>query len=385
MMSIKKKNSKRGVSSVFFIYLYLVSSLIMPIINVSGLTFRSVEASEDRIAIVDYTEENLKGSMHWGSFLTDCDDKDKFHNLYGYFDDITFHMEMNFDKGTISGSLSGSMDYDQYSWKRRLSFRGEFTGWLDKYNWNYNSWLWEFGSNFSLSLTFKYEQRYTNEQNEVFWNSREETIEVIAELSGNSFAGRGGIGNFNVRWEDPGSGIEDSRYFRLGCRNRLSSGGCDLPADLPEVIDIDAKIVGPENIRGTDSSVAFDIDASGRDLDRVKEVNWYFYYFDKDYGDFWWFESFERTDLSPLEIENRTLTDWIWYVTQFGRTVNDEKRLLMQVRVEFMAGEDEWLLETDDYNFTYIVKESSGFDLILDEGLDVYPTMKNSTYFELDL
>ncbi len=138
-MDIKKNNSKRGVSSVFFIYLYLVSSLINPIINVSGLTFRSVEASEDRIAIVDYTVENLDGSMRWGSFLTDYADAEKLYNLYGYFDDITFHMEMNFDKGTISGSLSGSMDYDQYSWKRRLSFSGEFTGWLDKYNWNYNS------------------------------------------------------------------------------------------------------------------------------------------------------------------------------------------------------------------------------------------------------
>ena len=50
-MSIKKKNSKRDVSSVFFIYLYLVSSFFMPIRNVSGLTFLSVEASEDRIAI----------------------------------------------------------------------------------------------------------------------------------------------------------------------------------------------------------------------------------------------------------------------------------------------------------------------------------------------
>ena len=384
-MSIKKNISKRDVSSVFFIYLYLVSSLIMPIRNVSGLTFRSVEASGDRVAIVDYTVENLEGSMFWGSFLTDYADAEKLYNLYGDIDELTFHMEMNFDKGTISGSLSGSMDYDQYSWKRRLSFRGEFTGWLDKYNWNYNSWLWEFGSNFSLSLTFGYEQRYTNEQSEVFWNSREETIEVIAELYGNSFAGRGGIGGFGVGWEDPGSGVEDQRLFRLGCRNRLSSGGCDLPTDLPEVIDIDAKIVGPENIRDTDSSVTFDIDASGRDLDRVSEVNWYFLYYNEDFGDFWWFKSFERTDLMPLEIDKGTLTDWIWYVTQYGRTVNDEKRLLMQVRVEFMAGEDEWLIETDDYNFTYIVKESSGFDLTLAEGLDVYPTMKNETTFELDL
>ncbi|MHA2239145.1 MAG: hypothetical protein ACXAB2_12355 [Candidatus Hodarchaeales archaeon] len=330
-MSIKN-NRKRGISSVFFIYLYLVSSVIIPVINVSGLTFQSVEVSEDRIAIVDYSEENLEGSMRWGNFLSNINNPDQRLHLFGYFDDVSFHMEMNFDKGTISGSLSGSMINDMWSMKNRLSFYGEFTGWLDKYHWNFDTWFWEFGSNFSLSLIFRMEQRHTNEENEVTWNSREETINVLAEFYGNSFAGRGGIGSFGVRWEDPGSGGADSRYFLLGGRNRLDSGGTDLPADLPEVIDIDAKIVGPENIRKTDSNITFDLDATGKDLDKVKEVNWYFWYYDEEaYDDFSYFEEFKRTNLSPLEIEKGTLTDWEWYVSNYGKTVNDEKRFLMQI------------------------------------------------------
>ncbi|MCK4824973.1 hypothetical protein KA005_54990, partial [bacterium] len=350
--------------------------------NVSGFTFRNAETSEDRIAIVDYTEEDLEGHMHWSNFLTDCDDSNKQYNLFGYFDDITFHMEMNFDKGTITGSCSGSFNYDSYSWKRDLSFSGEFTGILDKYNWNYKSWLWEFDSNFSLSLTFRYEQRCTNEANEVYWNTRQETISVTARLEGNTFAGRGGIGAFYLTWEDPGSGPEELRRFRLSCKNRLDSGGCDLPADIPEAIDITANLQGPQIVRNTDPEVRFELEVSGRDLDRVKEVNWYFSYFDDEvWADFRWFETFERTDASPLVIDGEKLTEWKWYVNTYGKPINGEKSLLLQIRVELKAGEDEWLYELAGYNFTYIVGHSIDFNLIIDDIIEVYPTMKNESLF----
>jgi hypothetical protein len=133
------------------LFLYIVS-IFIPIFNITGLTYHNVKNTQDRTSTVDYTEENLDGSMSWNNFLTDCENTEVIYDLSGFFDDITFHMEMNFDKGTITGALSGSMTSDTALWKKGLAFNGEFTGWLDKYNWNYYSWLWEFGSNFTLTL-----------------------------------------------------------------------------------------------------------------------------------------------------------------------------------------------------------------------------------------
>jgi hypothetical protein len=382
--SVQSRGSIRKPVFVTFSIL-IFSSFLISFNTVNGSPFLNALVSEDRVSVVEYTEDDLRVDMRWGSFLTDIEDEGKFYHLYGSLDDIAFQMQMNFDKGTISGSLSGSYVLDQFAWKRKLTFSGEFTGWLDKYNWNYNSWFWEFGSNFSITLTFKMEQRYLNDQNEEAWNSREETIVVTAELTGDSFAGRGGIGGLSVRWEDPGSGVDFSRYIKLSCKNRLSSGGCDLPAELPDVIDIDAEILGPETIRNTDNSATFSLESSGLDLDRVSEVNWYFWYYDEDFGDYWWFETFEKTDTSPIVIDKNKLDDWLWYVSQFGKSVNDEKHLIMQVLVELKSGENEWLLESEGHNFTYVVSQSSGFSLEVVDEIHVYPTMKNSTYFELDV
>jgi len=348
----------------------------------------SVFASEGRVIVVTYTQEDLTGKIRWDSFLEDINEAGKYLDLsIGSFDEILLQMEMNFDTNIITGSISGSAEYDFWSQKNHLSFSGEFTGWIDKYNWNYNNWLWEFGSNFTLTLTCSKAQYYTNEQNEAQWNTREETIQVVAELTGDSFAGRGGIGMLNVKWEDPGTGSDDSRGFELSCKNKLSSGGCDLPADLPDVIDIDASITGPDIIRDSDLGVVFDIVTSGVDVELVKEVNWYFYYFDDIvWEDYRWFESFTYTDFSSVFINNEKLSEWASYVTEYGKTVDNEKRLPMQVYVELMAGYDEWLYESEPFNFSYILEEASGFDLDVDKTiLEVYPTGINETFFWLEL
>jgi len=264
--------------------------------------------------------------------------------------------------------------------KNHLSFNGEFTGVIDKYVWNYNSWFWEFGSNFTLSLTCRKEQYYKNEQNQDSWNIREETIQVVTELAGDTFAGQGGIGSLIVTWEDPGTGADDSRKFSIYNKD-------DLSADLPDVIDIDAKIRGPETISNTDSSVTFDIDASGVDLELAEEVSWYFYYYDDIYYmGYRWFETFTKPDFSSLTLNNEKMLEWVSKVNDFGKTVNNERKLPMQVAIQVMAGEDEWLFDSEEFNFTYIIKEPSVLDLSIDKKvLDVYPTCTNETFVWLEL
>jgi len=392
---LKKRNSrytsgiiKTRQKTVIFLCIIIFLILLLPINTITSTPFISPLISEGNVVSVSYTQEDLVGRIRWDSFLEDINEAGNYLDFsIGSFDNILFQMEMDFDSGIITGLLSGSAAYDFWSMKNHLSFNGEFTGVIDKYNWNYNNWFWEFGSNFTLTLTCSKEQYYTNEQNEVQWNTREETIQVVAELTGDSFAGNGGIGMLNVKWEDPGTGADDSRKFTLYCKNKLSSGGCDLPADLPDVIDIYARITGPDMIRNTDSGITFNIDASGVDVDLVEEVNWYFYYYDDVlWLDYRWFESFKNTDFSSLVIDEEKLSEWTSYVSDYGKTENNEKRLPMQVYVEIKAGEEEWLSETDNFNFTYVLEESSGFELDIDKkNLDVYPTSKNETYFWLEL
>ena len=373
-------NNRQSLRKIASLSLCIITflTLLSPINRINCNPFTQTLVSEGNVVSVSYTQDDIAGRILWESFLEDIDEEGKYLDLsIGEIDEVLLQIEMNFDTNIITGSLSGSAEYDFWSMKNHLSFSGEFIGGIEKYNWNYNSWFWKFGSNFTLSLTCSKEQYYRDEQNQVQWNTREETIQVVAELTADTFAGGGGLGSLNVKWLDPGTGVDDKREFTLHNKN-------DLLVDLPDVIDIDATITGPEIIRNTDSEVVFNIDASGVDMDLVEEVNWYFYYYDDIYWeDYRWFESFKSTDFSSILLGNSKLLEWVTYVKEHGKTVNNERKLPMQIYVECYAGEDEWLFESEAFNFSYVVEELSNFRFETIDTLNVYPTSANTTELEL--
>lgn len=363
--------------------LFVITSLLIPSINNKLIkSTPMVSGLEDRKISVEYTENELICDMRWGSFLEDCGGG-TYLNLYGSPKDITLNMDMNFDRLSLNGTLGGSYTYDSGVIKEYMAFNGEFEGGLGVYNWNYNSWFWRFGSNFTLSLTFRMEHLCTDSQGNQYWDLREENIQVPAQLIGDSFAGRGGIGLLSITWEDPGTGTENSRYFNLRCRNYLSSGGCDLPAELPDVVDIQCEVTGPETVHVFDNSIVFNLIFEGRDQDMVAEVNWYFWYYDEIWGEYSWHETFEKKDLSSLTISAKKLKEWAILARDYGESVESSKVLPMQILVEMKTDQDKWLFDTKLFNFTYILNEPSGFEMQLVDSLTIYPTAVNQTIIKL--
>jgi hypothetical protein len=113
-------------------------------------------------------------------------------------------MELNFDQKTFTGTLSGSVEVEGVGLKTQHSFQGDITGEINQEHWRSYEWFWEFEGKASLSLTYHLERLCYSEEKGSFWETREETIQVMANVSGSTFAGEEGLGNLNIQWRDNG-------------------------------------------------------------------------------------------------------------------------------------------------------------------------------------
>lgn len=296
------------------------------------------------LLVIDLNEEHLKGNMWWMNFLEDAMREGRFLQAGGDFDSIIVRLEFNFDSETLTGSLSGSHEASGLTMHDN-SFSGGISGWVRKNNWS-GFWFWEFGADVSLTLNFKLEQKITNETG-TFWEGRAETINVVADLTGNTYAGEDGIGMFQINWQD------NTRGFYLSCVELNERGACVLPGEFPKPIDIEIAINGPEKINEATNEAIFELISKGKDIELVEHVDWYFYYYDENYGDFWYFETIQKNDLSDLTINKEKLDSWFTYVGQYGIFKNGVKSL--DLKVEVLVFNEEWnqLAQPVEYRFIF--------------------------------
>lgn len=284
-----------------------------------------VESQDQKKLVIDLTQEHLKGNSWWNNFLEDANREGRYLRAGGEFVDLTLHLEFYFDSETLIGSIGGSRKDTTGLVRFEDSLTGSIKGWVRKKNW-YGFWGWEFSANVSLTLNFKLEQKITNETG-TYWEGRADTINVVADLIGDTYAGEDSIGVLQINWQD------EERGLYVSCLEVNERGACVLPGEFPKPWDIEISIDGPDKVDSVTSEAVFELVTSGRDIEMVKHVQWYFYYYDGDYGDYWHFETIQKDDPSNLEVFKEKLDEWLNYVEQYGVIKEGVKTLDVKVEV----------------------------------------------------
>ena len=261
--------------------LYLISSCVLGSLYFNPVICAGSTKPID-LLVIDFSEENLKGNMWWNNFLEDAAREGRYLSAGGSIESLVVHLEFDFYSETITGSLSGSRSRASGLTRYDDSFSGGVSGWVRKKEFG-GFWFWKFTAEVPLTLDFKLEQQFTNETG-TFWNVRIETIDVVANLTGNTYAGEDGIGFFQISWDDSGGYDQGSRGFSIICAEINERGACVLPGEFPKPIDIEITINGPETINKATSEAIFELVTSGKDIEMVECVEWYFYYYDEDFG-----------------------------------------------------------------------------------------------------
>ena len=192
-----------------FVLILLTSSLHIAL----NINQHSIAESQDQEKfVIDLTQEHLKGNSWWNDFLEDINRPGRYLGAGGKFDSFTAHLEFYFETETLTGSITGSRIGTPGLVRYDDSFTGSINGWVKKKDWGV-FWGWEFAANVPLTLNFKLEQKIMNETG-TFWVGRAETIHIVADLTGNTYAGEDGIGMFQINWQD------DTRGFYVSCRDK---------------------------------------------------------------------------------------------------------------------------------------------------------------------
>ena len=324
----------------FIMLFLLVSSLFIPVNVSQGYT----ESQESKKLVIDLTQEHIKGNSWWNDFLEDINREGRYLRAGGEFDTLSANLEFDFDSETLTGSISGSRMGTPGLVRYEDSFIGSINGWVKRKDWS-GFWGWEFFANLSLDLNFKLEQKITNETG-TFWIGRFETIHVAAELNGNTYAGENSIGMFQINWQD------SIRGFYISCVEKNERGACVLPGIFPEAIDIELILTGPDTINNLTKEAVFNLELYGGDVSLVKHFDWHFFYFDDDYGDYWYFETIQ-TDFSILRVDREKLDTWFRYVEQYGDSLEGEKILDFKVQVQVYSEDRVKLLDPVEYFFQF--------------------------------
>ena len=339
------------------------------------------------VIVADFTENDLKGYMSWNNFLDNCVEGGTPYGGGTEFDSINVHLEIDTDKETLVGTLSGGGRDDQYDhlYIQECSFVGTISGTAKRVYWAGYQWQWELKADVELDLSFSTSYRCLDDSTgEYYWKSREETVHITRVLTApTSSDNNQEFMYFIINWGTPEQQATPQTFFMTE-KNDDERGRAILPLEMPDAVDLEVMVGGPEQIGRGDSGATFDLEVKGEDSDRVQKVHWYFYYFDEGFDEYRWFESFEREDLSDLAMDSSKIEDWMEYLDNYGKTVDGVKVLPMQLYVELEAGESEWLEVSKLFNFTLSSAHSCRFTLVVPEEMDVYPTGKNSTSFNVD-
>ena len=332
----------RGVFSRLFLLSLIISAFYLASVGAEVL-------------VADFTENDLEGYMTWLGFLDHCNEGGSPYSGGGYFDSISVHLEIDTDKETLTGTLSGSGGDSRYphAYTQEHSFVGTISGTAKRVHWAGYFWRWELKADVELDLSFSTSYRCSDSTGEYYWKSREDTAHITRVLTAPTASENNQeFMYFQINWETPEQQATPQIFF-MTHKNEDEDGRAILPLEMPNAIDLDVEISGPEQIGRGDSGATFDLEVKGEDSDRVQNVRWYFYYFDEAFDEYWWFESFERQDLTDLVINASKIEEWMEYLDDYGTTVDGEKVLPMQLYAELEAGEFEWLTVSQLYNFTY--------------------------------
>jgi hypothetical protein len=340
------------------------------------------------VIVADFSENDLKGHMSWGEFLDNCVEGGTPYHSGGIFDSIEVHLIIDTDKETVTGSLSGSGSFSNNVnlYTQEYSFDGSISGAAKRVFWGGYMWEWEFEADVELDLSFSTSYRCnTPTAGEYNWISKEETVHVSKMLRMDTAADNNQqFMSFSISWKDYDEQYDTPIIFYMTHKNENEQRRAILPLEMPDPIDLDVAISGPEQIGRGDSSATFDMTTKGNEINKVQNVHWYFYFFDDIWEDYRWFESFEKDSISDLTVDASKIVEWMEYLDDFGTTVDGVKTLPMQLYVELEAEEDEGLAVSPRHNFTLTSAHSTRFKLDIIDVIDIYPTGKNVTYFELD-
>jgi len=331
--------SSRATEVLLLIFL-IFSSSITPTV-----AFSIPEVSEGDVVTVDWTEEAMNiGRMRWNKFLEDCVREGTFMDTFSSFLDVTLHLEFDFDDLVISGYLSGMSDNSS---SRLHSFQGEITGTIKKDFWRGWSWYWEWEGSANIALHFTHRQ-WCPEGEESHWNTRDETIQVTAILSGRGWPGNNSNSGVDLRWEDDGGLDGSARNFLLTFT--------EMRVQWPEPIDLKVEIDGPEEILVAADRAVFNVLASGIDSEKVEQIIWDFQYIDA--GDAWYLDDFETNKLESLTIEKESLDKWVWNLNEYGELANGEKTLQMKIKVRVYADLEEEALLIEPFEIGLVLSSS---------------------------
>ena len=330
------------------------------------------------VVVVDWTEENMYiGRMSWGNFLEDCTREGTFLSTGSSFQDVDFHLELDFEKETVTGYFSAISEVISGLAPYSHSAEGQISGIIKKVHWGGSTWYWEWEGSASVSLHFLQKHRCLID-GEDYWSSRDEIIQVNAEFSGVGWS-EYNTTDVELRWWDEGGGSQAARSFSLAF---TTSQGLEY-VPVPNPIDLNVDVHVPEEVSVEASEILFSVEASGDDLSLVEEVAWQVVYWDA--GEDWWVDEYVQNDLESFRVSREILDDWSWYLEEYGETIDGEKRLLMTVwLMVYKDIEENLVIEPQKYNFTLSSARSTRFTLVVPEEMDVYPTGKNSTSFNLD-
>jgi hypothetical protein len=307
------------------------------------------QGEPDLVESVKYTEEEMQCIMSWSSFLEDCNNPTSYVSSVGDIDDLTLQMELNFDQKTFTGTLSGSKIVEGVGLKTQHSFQGDISGEINQENWRSTEWHWEFEGEAALSLSYHLERLCVSEEAGSFWETREETIQVTAIVTGSTFGGEEGFGNLNIQWRDTGGYNQGIRRFFLS----ELSGETGLEAEIPNPIDLNASLILPDSVNLATQSASFRFEPEGRDIDMIDTVVWHFYHWDSEQDKYRWFTSFETQGTENLNVDATARGEWKELTETFGENLDQGKILWMKLEAWFYASEGRDLIKPLSSEFSY--------------------------------
>ena len=150
----------RGVFSRLFLLSLIISAFYLASVGAEVL-------------VADFTENDLEGYMTWLGFLDHCNEGGSPYSGGGYFDSISVHLEIDTDKETLTGTLSGSGGDSRYphAYTQEHSFVGTISGTAKRVHWAGYFWRWELKADVELDLSFSTSYRCSDSTGEYYWKS----------------------------------------------------------------------------------------------------------------------------------------------------------------------------------------------------------------------
>ncbi len=126
-----------------------------------------------------------------------------YHSIYTQINDVNLHLEFDFDNLVINGIIIGKAEKFDSTTDKMNSFEGTISGVIVRESWDGVEWHYEWEGSVELSLTYKMQFKYVDDQ-EPRTDTREETLQVSGEFFGRAYAEEDSNTSFQIRWQDYG-------------------------------------------------------------------------------------------------------------------------------------------------------------------------------------